>query len=86
MRSADQLLTADEVAEWLRRWTANPMCSARVGSNPILVDIFCGGYSAGCLVLGCAVQNAWKTKLQGSQKEFRYRELNPGHLGESQVS
>ena len=28
----------DEVAEWLRRWTANPLCSARVGSNPILVD------------------------------------------------
>ena len=34
------ILTADEVAEWLRRWTANPMCSARVGSNPILVVIF----------------------------------------------
>ena len=48
------------VAEWLRRWTANPMGSARVGSNPILVEIF--------------------------QKNFRYRELNPGHLGESQVS
>ena len=31
----------DEVAEWLRRWTANPMGSARVGSNPILVVIFC---------------------------------------------
>ena len=30
-------LSTDEVAEWLRRWTANPMCSARVGSNPILV-------------------------------------------------
>ena len=30
----------DEVAEWLRRWTANPMCSARVGSNPILVEDF----------------------------------------------
>ena len=29
----------DEVAEWLRRWTANPMGSARVGSNPILVGI-----------------------------------------------
>ena len=29
--------STDEVAEWLRRWTANPMCSARVGSNPILV-------------------------------------------------
>ena len=26
------------MAEWLRRWTANPMGSARVGSNPILVD------------------------------------------------
>ena len=30
----------DEVAEWLRRWTANPMGSARVGSNPILVGEF----------------------------------------------
>ena len=28
---------SDEVAEWLRRWTANPLGSARVGSNPILV-------------------------------------------------
>ena len=28
----------DEVAEWLRRWTANPLGSARVGSNPILVE------------------------------------------------
>ena len=36
----DDRLYEDEVAEWLRRWTANPMCSARVGSNPILVDIF----------------------------------------------
>ena len=32
--------SVDEVAEWLRRWTANPMCSARVGSNPILVEGF----------------------------------------------
>ena len=28
----------DEVAEWLRQWTANPLGSARVGSNPIFVD------------------------------------------------
>ena len=35
----------DEVAEWLRRWTANPMCSARVGSNPILVDRFFFSFS-----------------------------------------
>ena len=30
----------DEVAEWLRRWTANPLGFPRVGSNPILVDQF----------------------------------------------
>ena len=30
----------DEVAEWLRRWTANPLCFARVGSNPTLVVFF----------------------------------------------
>ena len=36
----DSRLHDDEVAEWLKRWTANPMCSARMGSNPILVDIF----------------------------------------------
>ena len=37
-RTVFQILHTDEVAERLRRWTANPMCSARVGSNPILVD------------------------------------------------
>ncbi len=31
------LTEEDEVAEWLRRWTANPLCSARMGSNPIPV-------------------------------------------------
>lgn len=30
----------DEVAEWLRRWTANPMDSVREGSNPFLVVVF----------------------------------------------
>ena len=30
----------DEVAEWLRRWTANPFPSGSVGSNPILVECF----------------------------------------------
>ena len=28
----------DEVAEWLRRQTANLLCSARVSSNLILVE------------------------------------------------
>ena len=32
----------DDVAEWLRRWTANPMCSARVGSNPIVIEFLVG--------------------------------------------
>ena len=31
----------DTVAEWLRRRPAKPMCSARVGSNPIGVEDFC---------------------------------------------
>ena len=30
-------LATEEVAEWLRRLTANPMFFAHVGSNPILV-------------------------------------------------
>ena len=60
----------DEVAEWLRRWTANPMGSARVGSNPILVDI---------------LKHFWSFQ-KWSQNEFRYRESNPSLLGESQLS
>ena len=31
---------SDKVAEWLRRWTANPFPSGSVGSNPILVEYF----------------------------------------------
>ena len=30
----------DELAEWLRRWTANPMVCGSMGSNPILVNNF----------------------------------------------
>ena len=45
---------ADEVAEWLRRWTANPLGSARVGSNPIFVDNF--------LCLGVSTEMAIKKK------------------------
>ena len=59
------------MAEWLRRWTANPMGSARVGSNPIFVVMF--------FVVGSILGKEGKNY-------FRYRELNPGHLGESQVS
>ena len=37
---------SDEVAEWLRRWTANPLGSPRVGSNPILVDFCLDSFSS----------------------------------------
>ena len=36
------LVRQDEVAEWLRRWSVNPMDSVRVGSNPIHVVNFVG--------------------------------------------
>ena len=64
----------DEVAEWLRRWTANPMGSARVGSNPILVVSF-------VQMMRYHSRNILKQK-----NVFRYRESNPGLLGESQLS
>eukprot|EP00794_Sanderia_malayensis_P006846 gene6846-7614_t len=49
----DFAVLCDEVAEWLRRWTANPLGSARVGSNPILVVssffiMFSIGYEVEC--------------------------------------
>ena len=39
------LLSQDGVAEWLRRWTANPLGFPRVGSNPILVDVFADSHN-----------------------------------------
>ena len=30
----------DSVAEWLRRWIANPLLFERVGSNPTTVDLY----------------------------------------------
>ena len=33
---------SDRVAEWLRRWTANPIQFPCVGSNPISVGILLG--------------------------------------------
>ena len=51
--TGNKIEMVDEVAEWLRRWTANPMCSARGGSNPILVVIF---FSYGCQIYSHAVK------------------------------
>ena len=33
-QDCDAKLLPDTLAEWLRRWPAKPLCSARVGSNP----------------------------------------------------
>ena len=30
----------DTMAEWLRRWTANPLGSARAGSNPVSIVLY----------------------------------------------
>ena len=40
----DSLVTPfmDKMAEWLRRWTVNPLVSTRVGSNPIFVVFLIG--------------------------------------------
>ena len=40
----DSLVTSimDKMAEWLRRWTVNPLVSARVGSNPIFFVFLIG--------------------------------------------
>ena len=32
----------DKMTKWLRRWTVNPLVSARVGSNPIFVVFLIG--------------------------------------------
>ena len=42
-------LFRDGVTEWLRCWTANPMCSARMGSNPILVGYNFSSYT--CFII-----------------------------------
>ena len=83
-------LGCDEVAEWLRRWTANPMGSARVGSNPILVVILI--QLRLCFNFTFTIHHspptfpAQESNELRKEKKFRYRESNPGLLGESQLS
>ena len=40
-RQASSAVPADSVSERLRRWTRNPLGSARRGSNPLAVDLMC---------------------------------------------
>ena len=53
----------DTVAEWLRRWTRNPLGSARVGSNPTgvvflwdefqILQVFASGFFRGRMKRPC---------------------------------
>ena len=36
------IATLDKMAEWLRRWTVNPLGFPRAGSNPIFAVFFYG--------------------------------------------
>jgi IS4 transposase len=50
------LLAADVVAEWLRRWIANPLYYVRVCSNHIDVDSFLVSFILNtCFVLSIAI-------------------------------
>ena len=65
---------ADEVAEWLRRWTANPLCSARVGSNPILVVFFSFFFPQG---LPDPLNSAFHLTYNMVLNLLRVEEINP---------
>ncbi len=66
-----ELKSYDEVAEWLRRWTANPMCSARVGSNPILVAILLHIFPLRCVD---------PTELGTYSSALRCQKCQKGHI------
>ena len=66
--------TADCVARWLKRWTRNPLGSARRGSNPLAVDFApslrqrwshaTGHMDAGCLTAAGVSRAGARTGLQ----------------------
>ena len=58
----------DTVAEWLRRRPAKPMCSARVGSNPIGVVVF--------LLLVLRLSWQARTRATGDRDNERKPETN----------
>ena len=54
------------MSEWLRRWTRNPLGSARRGSNPLGVAFF--SYHATCSVvlvtlMFCAAKAVWSSGM-----------------------
>ena len=51
----------DKLAEWLRRWTVNPLGSASVGSNPIFV-VFLFGSLVNWIAI-CSLNSAIKVQI-----------------------
>ena len=50
----------DSVSERLRRWTRNPLGSARRGSNPLAVEFGMAGLLG---FVRCAARDAWRVSL-----------------------
>ena len=69
----------DEVAEWLRRWTANPFPSGSVGSNPILVAYFFLHSPKICFLFGLHGCSSSRTHSRASHCWFYKRELLSHH-------
>ena len=69
------------MAEWLRRWTANPMGSARVGSNPISVEIFLPVFilSLNFFVIFFSFQINFEWNALGSFSSSKYRDPTFAH-------
>ena len=79
----DSRLLDDEVAEWLKCWTANPMCCARMGSSPILVDIFAHTWirEAKKLYQRPTKGESYKCHIQNTKKGFPTPGIEPGPPG-----
>ena len=58
------LPNTDKMAEWLRRWTVNPLGSDSVGSNPIFI-VFLFGSLVNYIAI-CSLNSA--NKVQISEK------------------
>ena len=54
------------MAEWLRRWTANPLGSARAGSNPVVVA---RGFSSFGRALALRARGDWFESFNLHQKD-----------------
>ena len=49
----------DSVSEWLRRWTRNPLGSAREGSNPFaVVFVHCFAHTCASMICACPAYEA----------------------------